>query len=136
MGRDAQGVKGIELNKNDYVVDMTVIKEGYDVFTLSENGYGKRVDIEDYRLQQRGGKGVKAGVFNAKTGKLVNMKLVKEDEDIMIIADNGIIIRMNAVEISKIGRDTLGVRVMRTEENSKAIRVAITSQSEDDLLEE
>ncbi|MBE5756672.1 MAG: DNA gyrase subunit A [Clostridiales bacterium] len=136
MGRDAQGVKGIELNKNDYVVDMTVIKEGYDVFTLSENGYGKRVDIEDYRLQQRGGKGVKAGVFNAKTGKLVNMKLVKEDEDIMIIADNGIIIRMNAIEISKIGRDTIGVRVMRTEENSKAIRVAITSQTEDDLIEE
>ncbi len=129
MGRDTQGVKSISLNKGDYVVDMAVIKEGYDVITMTENGYGKRSSTDDYRLQNRGGKGVKAGVFNAKTGKLVNLKLVSSDEDIMIITSNGTIIRVSAEDISTIGRDTQGVRIMRIDDSTVS-KIAISPKSE------
>ena len=135
MGRDTQGVKSITLNDNDYVVDMSVIKEGYEVITMTENGYGKRSSIEDYRLQTRGGKGVKAGVFNNKTGKLVNLKLVSSDEDIMIITSNGTIIRVSASEISTIGRDTQGVRIMRIDDSTVS-KIAISPKSEDEDGEE
>ena len=130
MGRDTQGVKSMDLGENDRLVDMAVIKPDCEVITITENGYGKRSDIEDYRLQGRAGKGIKAGVFNEKTGKLVNLKLVHEDEDVMIIADNGIIIRVAAKDISKIGRDTQGVRVMKLGEGKVAV-VAITPHGEE-----
>ena len=136
MGRDTQGVKSMTLNDGDYVVDMSVIKEGYEVITMTDNGYGKRSDIEDYRLQSRGGKGVKAGVFNAKTGKLVNLKLISNDEDIMIITNNGTIIRVSAQDISTIGRDTQGVRVMRIDDNTTVSKIAISPKSESDEGEE
>ena len=129
MGRDTQGVKSMTLNSNDYVVDMAVIKEGYEVITMTENGYGKRSDIEDYRLQTRGGKGVKAGVFNAKTGKLASLKLISDAEDVMIITNNGTIIRVAASDISSIGRDTQGVRIMRINDSS-VTKIAITPKSE------
>ena len=131
MGRDTQGVKSMTLNDGDYVVDMSVIKEDCEVITMTENGYGKRSDINDYRMQSRGGKGVKAGVFNAKTGKLVSLKLVSEDEDLMIITSNGTIIRVAAADISKIGRDTQGVRIMRIDD-STVIKIALTPKSEED----
>ena len=130
MGRDTQGVKSMDLGENDRLVDMAVIKPDCEVITITENGYGKRSDIEDYRLQGRAGKGIKAGVFNEKTGKLVNLKLVHEDEDVMIIADNGIIIRVAAKDISKIGRATQGVRVMKLGEGKVAV-VAITPHGEE-----
>ena len=129
MGRDTQGVKSMELNDGDYVVDMCVIKDNCEVITMTENGYGKRSDLEDYRLQNRAGKGVKAGVFNAKTGKLVNLKLVSEDEDIMVITSNGTIIRISASEITKIGRDTQGVRLMRID-NSMVSNIALTAKED------
>ena len=131
MGRDTQGVKSMTLNKGDYVVDMAVIKDGYEVITMTENGYGKRTDISDYRLQSRGGKGVKAGVFNAKTGKLVSLKLISDAEDIMIITNGGTIIRVAAIDISSIGRDTQGVRIMRIED-SNVTKIAITPKSEEE----
>ena len=131
MGRDTQGVKGIDIGGDDYLVDMTVIKEGYEFITMTENGYGKRTDIEDYRLQNRGGKGIKAGTFNAKTGNLVSMKLVSDADDIMIITVGGTIIRVSCDEISKIGRDTQGVRVMKTND-SIVSNIAITPKSEND----
>ena len=129
MGRDTQGVKGIEIGDDDYTVDMTVIKEGYEFITITENGYGKRSGLDDYRLQQRGGKGVKAGTFNAKTGNLVSMKLVSDAEDIMIITVGGTIIRVSADEISTIGRDTQGVKIMRTND-SIVSNIAVTPKSE------
>ena len=129
MGREAQGVKSMELNEGDYVIDMAVIKEGYEVITMTEHGYGKRSEISDFRQQNRAGKGVKAGVFNAKTGKLVSLKLVSEDEDLMIITSNGTIIRVAAEDISKIGRDTQGVRVMRIDD-SLVSKMAVTPKSE------
>ncbi len=135
MGRDTQGVKSMTLNEGDIVVDMAVIKEGCEVITMTENGYGKRSDIEDYRMQSRGGKGVKAGVFNSKTGKLASLKLISENEDIMIITDNGTIIRVAADDISKIGRDTQGVRIMRIDD-STVKKIAITPKGEEEIEEE
>ncbi len=135
MGRDTQGVKSMTLNSGDYVVDMAVIKDGYEVITMTENGYGKRSDINDYRLQSRGGKGVKAGVFNSKTGKLVSLKLISDQEDIMIITNNGTIIRVAAVDISSISRDTQGVRIMRIND-STVTKIAITPKSEAEEIDE
>lgn len=137
-GRDTQGVKAMELDDDDYVVDMVILKEGYDILTISTNGFGKRSDVEDYRLQNRGGKGIKAGVFNEKTGKLANLKQVSDAEDIMIITDTGTIIRIHADEISKIGRDTKGVIIMRTDEEARVATISITPRddSEEDEVED
>lgn len=124
MGREAQGVRSIKLDDGDYVVDMAIAREGVEVLTISENGFGKRSDLSDYRLQTRAGKGIKAGVFNGKTGKLVNLKLINPDNDVMLIADNGIVIRIKAMDISKIGRDTMGVRVMKFKGDAKVVCVS------------
>ena len=130
-GRGTQGVRGIELEDGDRLVDMAVIKPDCEFITMTENGYGKRSDPEDYRLQSRAGKGVKAGEFNEKTGKLVSLKLVSPEENIMIITENGTIIRVDSSDISKIGRATQGVRVMKIE-GSKVSRIAVTPRSEED----
>ena len=130
MGREAQGVRSIKLEDGDYVVDMAIARNGLEVLTISENGFGKRSDLIDYRLQTRAGKGIKAGVFNDKTGKLVNLKLINPDNDVMLIADNGIIIRIRAKEVSKIGRDTMGVRVMKSKNDGKIVCVSESPASE------
>ena len=130
MGRDTMGVRAINLTGDDAVVDMLVLREGYDILTVSENGYGKRTDPEDYRIQSRAGKGIKAGVFNEKTGKLVNMKLVSDEDDVMLVSSAGIVIRMHAEAISKIGRNTRGVRLMNLREGVVAT-VAVTEKDEE-----
>lgn len=135
MGRDTQGVKSISLDSGDRVVDMSVVTEGKEIITMTENGYGKRSEIEDYRLQSRGGKGVKAGTFNSKTGKLVGLKLVGEDENIMVITNNGTIIRVASNDISTIGRGTQGVRIMRIDEGSTVSKIAITPECEEESEE-
>lgn len=131
MGRDTQGVKAMSFNDDDYLVDMLIVKPDCEILTLTSNGYGKRSDVEDYRLQGRAGKGIKAGVFNEKTGYLVNLKIVSEQEDIMIITGNGTIIRMHVADITKIGRNTQGVRVMRVKD-SEVATVAIAPREDDE----
>lgn len=133
MGREAQGVRSMKLDGDDYVVDMAVVREGLEVLTVSENGFGKRSDIEDYRLQSRAGKGIKAGVFNAKTGKLVNLKLINPENDVMLIANNGVVIRVRANDISKIGRDTLGVRIMKFKGEAQVVCVSESPVEADDV---
>jgi len=136
MGRDTQGVKSMKLSSDERIVDMTAVRPGYEILTITENGYGKRTDPDDYRLQSRAGKGIKAGVFNDKTGNLVNLKLINAGDDLMIISDNGTIIRMNSMDISKISRATQGVRVMRIQGDSKVVCVAITPKAaEEDMTE-
>ena len=125
-GRTSMGVKSIRLDKGEVVVDMAIVKEDCEVLTITENGYGKRTDLEEYRVQGRAGSGIKVGVLNDKTGNVVNLKLVNPlTDDVMIIADNGIIIRVKADEISKIGRNTQGVKVMKMKDD-KAKVVAFT----------
>lgn len=133
MGRGAAGVKSIKLDASgDLVVDMTVVMPGYEILTVSANGYGKRSDIDDYRLQSRAGKGIKAGIFNEKTGPLVNLKQVRPDQDIMMISDNGTIIRCRARDISKISRDTQGVRVMKLGGAGKVVCVAVAHAEQEE----
>ena len=129
-GRGTQGVKAITLVKDDIVVDMMIVDKTQDIFTLTAGGYGKRSSIDDYRLQSRGGKGIKAGIFNEKTGELVNMKLVTDENDIMIITTGGTIIRMHADTISRIGRSTRGVRVMNVKDSLVAT-VDITERDDE-----
>ena len=142
MGRDSQGVRSLKLSKDDFIVDMAVVKGSSQIVTISENGYGKRSDVEDYRLQSRGGMGVKAGVFNEKTGLLASLKQSIEDDDIMLIADNGVIIRTPVNQISKLSRVSQGVKVMRLKEENKIVGVAlvkkeeVTQEVEDDTLAE
>ena len=123
----------MNLSEDDCLVDMLVIKPDCEVLTITSGGYGKRSDVEDYRLQGRAGKGIKAGVFNEKTGLLVNLKIVSEEEDIMIISNNGTIIRMHVTDISKIGRNTQGVRLMRLKDAEVAtVTVAPREDDEED----
>ena len=135
MGRDTQGVRSMDLDDGDFVIDMTVIKPGDTIITVSSNGYGKRSSIDEYRLQSRAGKGIRAGTFNEKTGYLVGIKPVSDGEDIMMISDTGIAIRTQVDEISLIGRDTQGVKVMRLDGSSLA-SIAITPHEDEEAEEE
>ena len=125
VGRTSMGVKGIELAKDDKVVGMEPIKEdnGY-VLTITENGFGKRTELEEYRCQGRAGKGVLTYKITAKTGNIVGVEIVDDDDDVMMITDNGIIIRINVNDISILGRNTQGVTLMRTSDGGKLINIA------------
>ena len=131
VGRDSQGVKSMKLSENDAVIDMAIVRENGKIITISENGYGKQTDVEEFRLQQRGGMGVKAGIFNEKTGKLVALKQIEEDSDLVMIADNGVIIRTHTDDISTYSRLSQGVKIMKLRGNSKIVSVALTKREEE-----
>jgi len=137
VGRDSQGVRSVALTTDEHVVDMSRVDNDKLMLTISEFGYGKRSSPEDYRLQSRAGKGIKAGVFNEVTGGLVNLKQVSETDDIMMIADNGVIIRTPASKVSVIGRNTKGVRVMRLADGAKIVSIAVvpSEETEEELAE-
>ena len=135
-GRVSMGVKAMKLDHGEHLVDMVVLTPGKDLLTITENGYGKRTDPEDYRMASRNTKGVKAGTLNEKTGNVVCLKLVSEDEDVMLIADNGIIIRTPAKSINKIGRGGQGVRVMKLKDEAKVVSVAIADAIAEDMTED
>ncbi len=118
MGRVSQGVIGIKLDKDDTVIGMETIIKGskQTLLTITENGFGKRTELDEYRVQIRAGKGVITYKITPKTGKVIGVKLVDEDDDIMLVTDTGTIIRMNVSEISILGRPTQGVTLMRTNE--------------------
>ena len=124
MGRTATGVRAIKLAPNDKAIAMLVAKEEYKILTISENGYGKRSEIKEFRLQNRGGSGIIAMRLTKKTGKLVSSLGVVQNEDIMIITEKGIVIRQNVEDISIIGRNTQGVRLIRLDRNDKVSDVA------------
>ena len=114
MGRNTRGVRGIRLTKGHTAIGMIVVEdESRDILTISANGYGKRTPLEEYRLQSRGGKGIIAQKTNAKTGPIVAIKGVIEQNDLMISTVGGIMIRMDIGSISKLGRNTQGVRVIK-----------------------
>jgi len=131
IGRAAMGVKAIELDEGDEVVDMAATEEGAQVLSLTEQGYGKRTAIEEYRPQTRGGKGIKAMNLTGKTGSLVCQLLVHDGEDLMIITDDGTIIRTPVSSITTLGRNTQGVRIMRVS-GSKVVGVARAEAEEDE----
>ena len=124
MGRNAMGVKSVDLTGDDEVVDMCPVFEDMKVLSITEAGYGKRTDIDEYRVQSRGGKGIKAMNLTEKTGLLTCQLLVHEAEDILLITDDGTVIRTPVESISTLGRNTQGVRLMRVAEGSKVVGVA------------
>ncbi len=135
MGRTSSGVKAMKLTADDCLVDMLIVDKTKDVLTVTSNGYGKRSDIEEYRIQGRAGMGIKAGVFNSVTGHLASLKQVTDEQDVMIISDGGTVIRMHCSDISKHGRSTRGVRLMRLRDGAVAT-VALTDRDEESEVEE
>ena len=113
LSRLSMGVRGMRIGKEETIVAMTVIKPNTQIVTISENGFAKRTAVENYRLTARGAKGVKAGVFNDKTGPLKVLLQVDIAEDLMLIADNGTIIRTAVSEIRELSRTSIGVKVMK-----------------------
>ena len=118
MGRAASGVRGIRLREDDYVVGTDIMGPESEVLVITENGYGKRTEASEYAIRGRGGKGVKTANITEKNGPLIGLKTVSGEEDIMLITTSGVVIRFHAKNISKTGRATQGVRLMRLEEGN------------------
>ena len=131
VGRTARGVRGIRLKGDDYVVGGAVICDGAECLIVSENGFGKKTSFDEYKVQSRGGMGVKTYKVTEKTGKLVGMTAVNDENDVMLITSEGVVIRMHANEISTIGRNTQGVRLMRCEGGVKVVGMAKTAYDSD-----
>jgi DNA gyrase subunit A len=140
MGRNASGVRGITLaNKHDEVIGMIAVDDiNSDILVVSENGYGKRSKLEDYRITNRGGKGVKTINITDKTGNLVAVKDVKDDDDLMIINKSGIAIRLAVGDLRVMGRATQGVKLINIKDNDSIAAVAKVMHEEDvvDLVDE
>ena len=117
MGRTARGVRGIRLGPDDNVISLIIVKEGKTVLTVTEYGYGKRTPIEDYPVRGRGGQGVISIRTDARNGKVVGAQMVDEDDEIMLISDQGTLIRMPVSEVSVIGRNTMGVTLVNLNES-------------------
>lgn len=130
MGRTAMGVKAAALREGDRVVGIDIVREGGDVLVISENGYGKRTPITEYKVQRRGGIGVRTLNVTDKTGDMCALGIVNGSEDIMLINDVGVIIRTRVAEISVYGRDTQGVRLMNMDEDSRVVSVALAPPDE------
>src|SRR3954470_24291526 len=132
MGRTAYGVRGITLREGDEVVAMEVVREGGTVLTVAQNGYGKRTVLEEYRLQSRGGVGIINIQTSDRNGKVVGMAYVHDDDELMLISQQGMILRMKAGDIRTIGRATQGVRLIEMEEGDNVVSVAKLAEKEDE----
>jgi DNA gyrase subunit A len=137
IGRTAQGVMGIRLNKDDKVIGMEPIQDRKvgTLLAITENGFGKRTELEEYRVQTRAGKGVLTYKITPKTGNIVGTRVVTDTQDVMMITGQGTIIRINASEISVLGRNTQGVTLMRTNDGGKVVNIE-TIYEEPENLEE
>ena len=130
MGRDAVGVRGIRLREGDFVVGASIAAEGTALLSITENGYGKRTDVGEYSVQNRGGMGPKHHNNTEKTGKISDVAVVYGEEDLLVISDDGTIIRMDVGSINLLSRSTQGVRVMRLSDGAKVISIAPTDKEE------
>ena len=131
MGRTAAGVRGINLRENDYVVGSGVIKNNDEVLVISEKGYGKRTAAAEYPTKGRGGKGIKTANITEKNGPLSGVTVIDGSQDIMVITDDGIMIRFKTNDVSQTGRSTLGVRLIKVNDNNKVASLAIVPAEED-----
>ena len=136
MGRVAVGVRGMKLREGDYVIGAGVLRDDQHVLVISENGFGKRSTADEYREQARGGLGAKTMNLSKKTGNLAGIVTVGEDEDIVIINNSNVIIRMEARGISVFGRSAQGVRIMRLGQDEQVVSIAKLPQEQEEQLEE
>jgi DNA gyrase subunit A len=136
MGRVTHGVIGIRLRKSDKVVSMAVVEEEGNLLTITENGYGKRSPISEYRKTHRGSKGVRTIITNERNGKVIYVKEVEEEDEIIITSKEGMIVRVPVKDIRIQGRNTMGVRIMRLNEGDKVVSVAkIVENGDEDSCE-
>ncbi len=136
MGRSTRGVRAIDLGEGDEVVGMSIAAEGCDLLTVTENGYGKKTEVSQYRLQSRGGKGILNYRLSEDTGSVVALLPVSDADDLMLITNEGVIIRMDAGEISTVGRVTKGVRLMRLTDGVKIVSATAAAKEEEDGADE
>ena len=131
MGRTTRGVKAVELRADDRVVSAMVVNPDKDVLAITEGGYGKRTEISEYRLQSRGGKGIFTYKITEKTGKLAGLLSAGDDEDVMLITSEGVVIRLHVDAISRFGRQTQGVRLVKMKDGVSVVSVALTEKYEE-----
>lgn len=136
MGRTAAGVRGIRLREGDYVIGSAVMYDDKEVLVITENGYGKRTSASEYPIKGRGGKGIKTANITEKNGPLAGLTTVDGSEDILVITDKGVIIRFNVDSVSQTGRATLGVRLMKMEDDTKVVTMATVEPEETEENEE
>ena len=136
MGRNASGVKGMELSENCICVGAEIAKEGQEVLVVTKKGYGKRTDISEYRLTHRGSKGVKTVNITEKNGTIVAFKSVTSDKDLMIITNQGIVIRISLDKVSRMSRVTQGVRLMNLRENQTVSTVSVVEKEQNENIED
>ena len=132
VGRTAQGVLGIRVSDDDEVIGMETITENKDntLLAITENGFGKRTELDEYRVQTRGGKGVITYKITSKTGDIVGVRIANENQDVMMITDKGTLIRIGVKEVSIVGRETQGVTLMRTNDGGKVVSIETISDEE------
>jgi DNA gyrase subunit A len=137
IGRVSQGVIGIRLNDEDEVIGMESVIVGgkATLLAITENGFGKRTELDEYRVQIRGGKGVITYKITPKTGKLVGVRIASEEDDVMLITDTGTIIRINVKDISVLGRATQGVTLMRTNDGGKVVSIETLTPDMENTVE-
>ena len=125
IGRVSQGVIGIRLDDDDEVIGMESVIVGgkATLLAITENGFGKRTELDEYRVQKRGGRGVITYKITPKTGKIVGVRIATEEDDVMLITDKGTIIRINVKDVSILGRSTQGVTLMRTNDGGKVVSI-------------
>lgn len=135
MGRSATGVKGISISEDDAVIDMDIVNLQDDVLIVTSKGYGKRTPMEEYRIQTRGGKGIKTLNITSKNGPVVGLKVVKNEEDLMIITASGTIIRTSMSGINTMGRNTQGVKLIHTRDDDEVATVTRVEKNEEAVSE-
>ena len=132
LGRTARGVKAMHLDDGARLVDMCVVKPENEVLTITSLGFGKRADIADYRLQSRGGMGVRAGEFNEKTGELVGLRQIEPNDDILLMTNNGMTIRLKSGDVRKVSRTSLGVRMMKLRNGNTIASIATVAGDDEE----
>jgi len=125
-------VKGVTLEGGDEVVSLEILSPGTSVLTVAENGYGKRTDIAEYRLQSRGGKGIITMKATDRTGRVIGVQQVTDDDNLMLVTSTGKIIRMRVADIRVIGRNTQGVRLIDIEEGERVVSLARLAEQEEE----
>ena len=130
MGRDTRGVKGITLEENQSVIALIMPNKDNEILTVSENGYGKRSKVEDFRKTKRGAKGVIAMQLSDRNGKLISANQVSDEDQVILISDKGTLVRTKVSEISVIGRNTQGVRVIKLKANEKLNGMALALEND------
>lgn len=126
MGRDTQGVRGMNIQADAKVLGMEIVRPGSELFVITERGYGKRTSVEDYPIHHRGGQGVFTITMTAKKGLLAAMKIVEENDELMIITEEGVVVRTPVEGVSQLGRSTQGVHIMNVADKDKVTAVAVT----------